>query len=477
MNSAWCWSTTRSVSLHYGLPFRLLVLSPLKINEVCILLQYQHQWFSTGKTWFWPPPYRPRISNQYHLVCSILLSFFVFGPDSMYRTLHSRIQCVWAMNLHHSIILSIIRPSWKQPHRLITPVIEWMQSWCSCDLKFESNFRIHSNVPAHTVFSLVPMGLIRNPKTACTVGELAVTSGFRSGSWCIIQHTADIPTVLWRINTGVEILVGEIHIFGVQHVPESEISCMCHLFDDSLEGLSDSGHCNHQDWFGGWHMCRMPVRWCCLDLQQAAGHRIEYLEWIPLPFFTNNAGKVIVLQNHPLFTGIPPYNGLWQPHHDILSNHFAKHCRCNWGESLSKTHFILHKCSWHIAFPNPPHHDEPDGPNLVRQKLSSRQLWNWILLAWNMVLCWLTNRMSIEQPDCLVNTLAFKFVVDCTENRIQYWAGICWIEDLLIILHLLLNLPCTFGWVFSSSIITFSCSDVSWADGLISWRYWNSSRC
>jgi len=50
-----------------------------------------------------------------------------------------------------------------------------MESRCSCDLKFESNFRIHRNVPAHTVFSLLLMGIIENPKTPCTVGELAVT--------------------------------------------------------------------------------------------------------------------------------------------------------------------------------------------------------------------------------------------------------------------------------------------------------------
>jgi hypothetical protein len=52
--------------------------------------------------------------------------------------------------------------------------------------------------------------------------------------------------------------------------------------------------------------------------------------------------------------------------------------------------------------------------------------------------------MSIQQPDCLSKTLVFKFVVDCTENHIPYSAGICGIEDLLTILHLLLKLCCTF---------------------------------
>jgi len=56
-----------------------------------------------------------------------------------------------------------------------------MESRCSCDLKLESNFRIHRNLPAHTVFSIILMGLIKNPKTLCTVGELAVTQLFRYG--------------------------------------------------------------------------------------------------------------------------------------------------------------------------------------------------------------------------------------------------------------------------------------------------------
>jgi len=205
----------------------------------------------------------------------------------------------------------------------------------------------------------------------------------------------------------------------------------------------------------------------CLDLQQPAGQRIESLERIPLSFFTDNAGKVIVRPNHPLFKGIPPYNAQWQPHYTFLSDQFAKHCRCNEGESLSKTHFIRHQCSWHISIPNPPPHDEPDGPNLVLQKLCSGQAWNWILVAWNPVICWLTSRMSIQQPDCLIKTLVFQFVVDCTENCIQHWARICWIEGLLTILHLLLNLRCICVHILSVLSDLFQllrCKLGRWAD-------------
>jgi len=181
MNPPCSRSTPQSVPLHKGLQMWMLSLSPLEINEVCILLWYWDEWFSIGEFWFWPPPDRLWLSNLNHLVCRILLSFFVFSLDSMHQTLHSGIQCLSIMLFHHSIIFWIFRHTWKQLHRLKIPVIEWMESQCSSDLKFESNFRIHRNLPAHTVFSLIPMGIIKNPKTPCTVGELAVTWWFCSG--------------------------------------------------------------------------------------------------------------------------------------------------------------------------------------------------------------------------------------------------------------------------------------------------------
>jgi len=116
----------------------------------------------------------------------------------------------------------------------------------------------------------------------------------------------DIPSVFRLFNTGVQILVGEIRFLGVQRVDQFEFSSMFHLVDDGLKGLCHSGHGNRQDWFKGGYTCCMTVRWCCLDLQQLAGHIIQSLEQIPLSFFTDNAMKVVVCQNHPLFKGIPP---------------------------------------------------------------------------------------------------------------------------------------------------------------------------
>jgi len=64
----------------------------------------------------------------------------------------------------------------------------------------------------------------------------------------------DIPSDFRLINTGIQILVGEIRIDGGQPVDEFEIGSICHLVDDSLEGLFDSGHCDPQDWFMGRYM-------------------------------------------------------------------------------------------------------------------------------------------------------------------------------------------------------------------------------
>jgi hypothetical protein len=64
-------------------------------------------------------------------------------------------------------------------------------------------------------------------------------------------------------------------------------------------------------------------------------------------------------------------------------------------------------------------------------------------VACNMIICWVANKIDLQHPHCLIKTLMFKFIVECVENSAQYWNGIMWIENLLAILHLLLNLSCT----------------------------------
>jgi hypothetical protein len=61
----------------------------------------------------------------------------------------------------------------------------------------------------------------------------------------------DIPSVVKVVNTGIQILTGEIQIFHLHLVMQYDISSMCHLIDDSLEHQCNSGHCYLQDWFKG----------------------------------------------------------------------------------------------------------------------------------------------------------------------------------------------------------------------------------
>jgi len=161
--------------------FSLLVLIPFEINTMCILLWYPNKWFPIREFRFWPPPYRPRLSYLDHPACRILLRVLLFSRDGMHGTLHCGMQCIGAVHFHHSLVLWIFRRTWKQPHRLITPVIEWMESRSCTDLKFESTSRIRRNSPAHAIFCLALMRLIKNPKTPGTVWELAIAWWFRSG--------------------------------------------------------------------------------------------------------------------------------------------------------------------------------------------------------------------------------------------------------------------------------------------------------
>ena len=71
----------------------------------------------------------------------------------------------------------------------------------------------------------------------------------------MLRYIVDIPAVSWLVKTGVQILLGEIRIFVVQQVNQFEISSKCHLIDDTLQHLCNSGHCHHQDGFNGGCLC------------------------------------------------------------------------------------------------------------------------------------------------------------------------------------------------------------------------------
>jgi len=173
-------------------------------------------------------------------------------------------------------------------------------------------------------------------------------------------------------------------------------------------------------------------------------HRYHSWMFLPLRAFWPLGRIVILCHIHPLFKGIAPPNWQRRPNNNLLSEQFAYHSHSHQGTHLAKIRFISRQRSWQISIPNPSPHQEPYGTNLVHHKLCSGQAGNWILVVRDLVCFRLANRMGIQQPDHLIKTLIFKFIVDCIENTIEYWTAITWIEDLLTILHLLLNYPCAF---------------------------------
>lgn len=57
----------------------------------------------------------------------------------------------------------------------------------------------------------------------------------------------DISLVVWIVNPGIPILLGEIYIFWVQHIHQVQVSLICYLVDDNPECICHSGHCDQPD--------------------------------------------------------------------------------------------------------------------------------------------------------------------------------------------------------------------------------------
>jgi len=352
-----------------------------------------------------------------------------------------------------------------------------MESRCSSDLKFESNFRIHRKLPAYTAFSLIPMGLIKNPKSPYTVEKLAVTWWFRSGCQGIIRHKLNIPSVFWLVNTGVKILVGEIRIFGVQYVDEFEIGSMCHLVNTTIERHRHSGHCYHQHWFKGWDQCWMPVGWCWLDLQQAVGHGIQALERIPLPFFTDNAGKVTVRQNHPLFKSFPHKMDSGNPISTVSVTNLPSIAAATEvkvfprpissatdapGISASQTHLItMNQMAQTWCF-----------KNLVPGRPGIEYMWPGTWSSGDWWIGWTFSSLTSSSRHSCSNSLliglrtVFSTELVFSGSRTSSPSSTCsWTS------------PALLSVLFSSFMISFCCSDLCLVDKLRFRCSWNSSQC
>ena len=209
------------------------------------------------------------------------------------------------------------------------------------------------------------------------------------------------------------------------------------------------------------------MRCCWLDLQQVAGHRILSLQRIPLPFCTNDARKAVVHPHRPLVKGIPPHTGKWQP----ITNFSVSNLQII--ASATKVKVIQWPISSTTSAPGiPASQTHLHTMNHGAQTWSTRKL--------------VPGRPGIEylgfgtQPsvDWRIG-LAFSSLTASSRHLCS--------NSSLIVLRTVFNTELVFAWlrtsspsstcfwtslapvsvIFSSSMISFSGSNVNWADALI----------
>jgi len=400
----------------------------------------------------------------------------VFSLDCMHQTLHSGIQCLGAVLFHQSLMLWIFRCTWKQPHHLRTPVIEWMESRSCSDLKFESNSRVHPNLPAYAVFHSVPMRLIKNPKTPWTVSELAVAWWFRSRCYGIIQHKLDIPSVFRLLNSGDQILLGELRIFRVHQVNEFEIGSICQLVDYTLECLCNSGivttkigskadvsagcSCSGVDWISN--------RWRDTEFCLCNGY---HSRWSPIIPGKSYCARLI--HSSSVF-----------PHKMDSGNHITTFSVTNLQSIAAATEVKV--------FPRPiSSGTSAPGISVSQTHLLTMNHMAQIWCARNLVpgrpgieYLWPGSRSSVDwRIEWAFSSLTASSWHSCSNSLLIVLRTV--FNTGLVLSGLRSSSPSTCSWTslaplsvfFSSSMISFSCSEVSWADGLILWWSWNSPRC
>jgi len=216
-------------------------------------------------------------------------------------------------------------------------------------------------------------------------------------------------------------------IFRLQHVHNPEINPVGHRVDDSPQCLCHSRHHDYYDWFQGCSKCWIPLMWSWSDLQKAVRQWIQSLQWIPLLFFTDNLGTVVLSHIHTIIKCIPAQNWQRQSHNSLPRQQCWCDSHCHPGKYSSEWAFYPPPAL--MAYQHLKHFsaNEPYGPNVVHRKLGSRKARNWVVVFRERVSFQFANQMGTQQPASLINTLMIKFVVDCVEKSAQYWTAIIWI--------------------------------------------------
>jgi hypothetical protein len=196
---------------------------------------------------------------------------------------------------------------------------------------------------------------------------------------------------------------------------------MCHQVDDSLQSLSHSGHCNHQDWFKGQYKASMPLRLCWLYHRRPTGQWIQSPEWIP-PLFctkithpssvlphtidsgnTSTAVSVTNLKSIAAATQVKVFRRL------VLAMVAFSDCVCNSGAEKTRTQPVR----WRFV---------ANGALNEVLEYSSNNL---VFGTWNMScrrrIFWLSQIFDILKTQ----QAALKFLSFLAEKR-GFWATACW---------------------------------------------------
>jgi len=165
------------------------------------------------------------------------------------------------MFFHFSSIISICRYRWCLTQCLVTVVKEWRKCWHCCNLTLDANCGFHCKLPDYSAFWHLPMWLYTNSKAYRIVTELAIAWLCYYWYWHILSNKVDIQSLVWFLNPGCQILMGENMLICIQSVYMHYISLIYHLVNDSVKYVYNSRHCNQQNGLDSWCKYSMLLRW------------------------------------------------------------------------------------------------------------------------------------------------------------------------------------------------------------------------
>jgi hypothetical protein len=195
-----------------------------------------------------------------------------------------------------------------------------------------------------------------------------------------------IPSVIWHINTGVQLHMDMFCIFSIQpnnqyEICEYLISAMTLLIISATSTIGATMIESIVDDSAGCPCGQVPkisTKWHHVESSLHNRYHCCFSPIILVESFCTPFNPSTGVFPHKIGRGNPMTS------FSVSGWRIIATARC---EILAKTHFIHHLHSLHNQSSNPSPYTEKYGPNLVCQNLGSGLVWNCILVAWNTVRC------------------------------------------------------------------------------------------